>query len=381
MTPRPPAPRLSVIVPARDAAPTLERCLDALRASTLPREDWELIVVDDASEDGTSSIAATRADAVVRLPGAPHGPAYARNRGVEASRGEIVVFVDATVAVVPGALERLQATFDADPELSAATGCWDAHARRRGLTDRYRDAWRTFEQTRWPAPTFWAGLGALRASVFAEVGPFDEWLYPTSSVEDAELGHRLRLAGRRVVRVAEARATCLEPARLRSVLVDDVRKRVMPGTRLALHVGQDAAEPRHRRAFLSGACALVALVALAAWPFRAELGAGWLAGAALLGLIGADGDMLGFASRMNGALVTALTIPLHIGAAAARAIGAFLGWSAHHLVGPPRVPIEIYARKSGDEAPMWPPRPVQPTLSVWTRPPHRAVRRSGQEAA
>ena len=49
-------PAVSVIVPARDAAPTLERTLQALRAQQLA-EAFEVIVVDDGSGDDTASIA------------------------------------------------------------------------------------------------------------------------------------------------------------------------------------------------------------------------------------------------------------------------------------------------------------------------------------
>jgi glycosyltransferase involved in cell wall biosynthesis len=92
-----PLPFLSVIVPAYNGTRVLPRALDALAASDLPRSCWELIVVDDASTDDTAILAARYADVVVRLPGRPHGPAYARNRGFEAARGPVAVFIDADV--------------------------------------------------------------------------------------------------------------------------------------------------------------------------------------------------------------------------------------------------------------------------------------------
>jgi len=79
----PDRPLLSVIVPAHNGTKVLPLTLPALAASDLPRACWELIVVDDASSDATAELAASYADLVVRLAGAPHGPAYARNRGVE----------------------------------------------------------------------------------------------------------------------------------------------------------------------------------------------------------------------------------------------------------------------------------------------------------
>jgi glycosyltransferase involved in cell wall biosynthesis len=96
------APRLSVIVPVGDGAGFLADSLPALRASDLPADQWELIVVDDGSGDGSAAIAERYADAVVRLD-RPHGPALARNRCVERARGDILVFIDADVSVHRGA--------------------------------------------------------------------------------------------------------------------------------------------------------------------------------------------------------------------------------------------------------------------------------------
>ena len=61
--------RLSVVVPAHNAASYLAVFLDALAASTIPRDQWELIVVDDSSSDSTPDIAEPRANRVIRAAG------------------------------------------------------------------------------------------------------------------------------------------------------------------------------------------------------------------------------------------------------------------------------------------------------------------------
>jgi glycosyltransferase involved in cell wall biosynthesis len=88
------SPRVSVIVPARDAAPTLERTLEALAAQQLA-EPFEVIVVDDGSRDDTAAIA-RRHEPFVRLVQSPEsqGPGAARNRGVAASRAPVLAFTD-----------------------------------------------------------------------------------------------------------------------------------------------------------------------------------------------------------------------------------------------------------------------------------------------
>jgi glycosyltransferase involved in cell wall biosynthesis len=75
--PRPGTAEVSVIIPARNAAATLDVALDSLRAQTMP--GWEAIVVDDGSTDGTAAVAHARAlrDPRVRLLRASPPPAAA----------------------------------------------------------------------------------------------------------------------------------------------------------------------------------------------------------------------------------------------------------------------------------------------------------------
>ena len=63
---KPTLPLVSIIVPVHDGARTLPATLQAIAASDLPREMWELIVVDDASTDDTAMLSAQYADCVVR---------------------------------------------------------------------------------------------------------------------------------------------------------------------------------------------------------------------------------------------------------------------------------------------------------------------------
>src|SRR6476659_4577806 len=105
----------------------------------MPRGSWELIVVDDASTDATALIAAEFADAVVRLPDRPRGPAYARNRGVEVARGAIVVFVDADVVVHTDTLRRFTSVFKQEPDVSAVFGAFFTQPEAPQLVSQYRN--------------------------------------------------------------------------------------------------------------------------------------------------------------------------------------------------------------------------------------------------
>jgi teichuronic acid biosynthesis glycosyltransferase TuaG len=99
---------VSVVIPAHDAAATLDEAIASVAAQTYP--DWELLVVDDASTDSTPDVAMRFAstDPRIRLVRrtARGGPARARNEGLLHARGRYVAFLDADDWWLPPKLER-----------------------------------------------------------------------------------------------------------------------------------------------------------------------------------------------------------------------------------------------------------------------------------
>ena len=93
------SPTYSVVIPARDAARTLGRVLDALAAQEVP--PLEVLVVDDGSTDETAAIATERGARVLSTGGGRFAGG-ARNLGWAQARGEVVVFLDADVVPAPG---------------------------------------------------------------------------------------------------------------------------------------------------------------------------------------------------------------------------------------------------------------------------------------
>ena len=236
------APLISVVVPAHDAGKFLGKCIDALMASDLPRSQWELIVVDDASTDETLEIA-RRADKLVCISGHAHGPAYARNRGAEAARAPIVAFVDADVCVHGDSLRRLHDHFDADPSRSAVFGSYDdrpagtaAHSQYRNLLHHY-----VHQKSAGETGSFWAGIGAIRASDLRDIGMFDESRYNTAQIEDVELGYRLSRRGRKILLDPSIRGTHLKQWTLSGIIRTDLFNRGIPWVRLLLESGSGGA--------------------------------------------------------------------------------------------------------------------------------------------
>lgn len=113
--------RVSVVVPAHDAAPYLEAALDGLLAE-LPA-DGEVVVVDDGSTDATPDVLAHYRDRITVLRNdAASGPGPARNRGAAHASGDVLAFHDADDLVLPGRLGALLPVLESDPDVALVFG-------------------------------------------------------------------------------------------------------------------------------------------------------------------------------------------------------------------------------------------------------------------
>ena len=92
-----PPPTVSVIIPCYNGEALIRRCLDGLISQTYPT--FEIVVVDDASTDGTLGVLKEFPSVRLVQNVENRGPAFSRNRGIEASGGEILVFLDADCEV------------------------------------------------------------------------------------------------------------------------------------------------------------------------------------------------------------------------------------------------------------------------------------------
>ena len=116
-------PRLSIIVPVYNAEAVLDRALDSVLAQTF--QDWELILVDDGSTDGSPALCDARAaaDSRVRVFHQRNaGPSESRNRGLDAAGGTYVAFLDADDALAPEAYETLFHALDSSGADCACCG-------------------------------------------------------------------------------------------------------------------------------------------------------------------------------------------------------------------------------------------------------------------
>lgn len=197
---------VSVIIPVRDDAVGLAQTLGSLDAVEAPAGGHEVIVVDDGSQDGTSEFAqgwAQHHPRVHALTNSPAGSYAARNAGIGAARGKILLFLDADVTVGPDLLVRVVGRFGEDgPGAPDYMGC-----RVEVVVDRPTLSARYDELTGFPVRDFLTQHRfaptcclAVRREVVDAVGPFDPGL---ESGGDFEFGQRAHAAGFRQAYAAD----------------------------------------------------------------------------------------------------------------------------------------------------------------------------------
>ena len=110
-------PLVSVIIPTFNRAPCVGEAIASVLAQTYPH--LELIVVDDGSSDHTSTVVSAFSQRLVYMQQAHGGVSAARNRGVAASHGELVAFLDSDDLWLPGKVAAQIALLQAHPEVQA----------------------------------------------------------------------------------------------------------------------------------------------------------------------------------------------------------------------------------------------------------------------
>jgi glycosyltransferase involved in cell wall biosynthesis len=212
--PRPPL--VSVVIPAYNCRRFVAETIRSIQAQTLG--DWECVIVDDGSTDGTLPFLQelVAADSRFRIASQPNGgPASARNHGVELTdpRSQFFIFMDSDDVWAPEALEVLRTEVENHPEAVGAHAlarCIDqdgvefqdpaymAHGKGRCVCDRFGrlvtldPSMPTSFQSLWYSNPFPPGLFLSRRSAFQKTGSFDPSVCP---LEDWDMLIRLSRHG------------------------------------------------------------------------------------------------------------------------------------------------------------------------------------------
>jgi glycosyltransferase involved in cell wall biosynthesis len=210
------SPNVSVIVPFYNSELHLTACIESLRAQESVGGNFEMILIDNRSTDGSAAIAAGYPQLIVLEEPSP-GAYAARNAGVRRARAPLIAFTDADCVVDSNWLRSICEGME-DPEVGMLLGhCRypaDASLPLR-LLGAYENAKTDYVISGCPSRNHFAYANnmAVRTSVFDEIGLFEEW----ERAADSELLHRMavRRPDLRVSYLESMRVTHLEFIRAR----------------------------------------------------------------------------------------------------------------------------------------------------------------------
>lgn len=323
-----PSPKVSVVMPVYNAESTLAECMTRLHQSSFA--DFETIMVDDGSTDGSRAIAAGFPVKIVPTSGRV-GPAAARNLGARVATGDILFFIDSDVMVRPDTLDLLARGFEGG-EIDGFCGVQAADMRHRNLSSQYKNIWMrwTYLRKTGDVPLFYTTAAAIRRETFLRVGGFDA-AYGTPSVEDTAFGQKLARLGVRVRVHPELEVEHVKRYSLWGLLkVDFMRAASM--VRLKLRHPNDLGQNNSSvpGSFIASIplTGIAALLLLAGAIFGSWIVAG-LGAAAALGVVALNTGFLGAIRESDGLLRAIASIPLLWLELLVSGIGAALGFASY----------------------------------------------------
>jgi glycosyltransferase involved in cell wall biosynthesis len=303
------SPFFSIIIPVYNGGPQLARCLASVHRSSF--DNWELLVVDDGSTDGSDRVA-RQAGARVLKTGARQGPAAARNLGARLARGSYLFFTDADCELHADTLARAAQYFIDEPQLDALFGSYDDAPAAANLVAQYKNLFHYYihQNSRTTAKTFWTGCGVIKRSRFLALGGFDTRRYRQPSIEDIELGYRLEQAGGQIRLAKGVQVKHLKAWTLLNLLKSDILDRGIPWTQLMWRDGaflDDLNLQTHNRVSVAAVVGLL-LALVVAWLQPQAI---WVV-AGLAGLlVGLNFDLYRFFYQKRGLWFALRVLPLH----------------------------------------------------------------------
>lgn len=298
-------------MPMYNAVATVERCLAPLIQMRDVGEVHEIIVVDDVSFDESAARVALLPD--IRLLRNPlqAGPAAARNLAAPVAAGTHLWFVDSDVVVADDAARVILRELQHEA-VAALMGSYDDAPAAPNFLSQYKNLVHRYyhQRARREASTFWAGCGVVDRATFLRLGGFDAARYRYPSIEDIELGYRIRDSGGRIRLVHDLQGKHLKEWRLRNLVHTEVLRRALPWARLMLHRGRvtddlNVGRGERWRAALAGTFATLAAGA------AVGLAPGWLALAAGGVIVIANASLLGFFARHRGRRFAGAALAFH----------------------------------------------------------------------
>ncbi len=226
---------ISLIIPTDKVDSHFQQCLKSIgKCVPLP---LEIIVVVDGDTGQVLSHIEGPDITIIRLP-VCGGPGRARNAGAAEATGDILLFIDADVLIPADICLSIGRAFTVTPTPDAVFGSYDDTPPAQNTVSQYKNLLHhyTHQHSRSEAFTFWTGCGAILRSRFVELNGFDEeYLQP--SIEDVELGYRLKQAGGTIFLDKTIQVTHLKKWTLVDMVHTDFFLRAIPWSRLIFQYG------------------------------------------------------------------------------------------------------------------------------------------------
>ena len=230
-------PLVSVVIPVRNSAATLDLCLRAVKHSYY--RNIEVIVVDDHSTDQSAEIAG-RYDCLLLSPGAGMGANNARNFGAQKAKGEILIFLDSDIVVGRETILTVVETIE-EEGVDAAVGLYTARHRHETFVSQYKNLWVRYSYLKSPASIDWlfGAISGIRRSAFERLGGFNSELLAQYGHDDIELGKRFARANLSIVLNMDIEVEHLKSYTMRSFIRNEF-KRSIGFAELAVKTGEAA---------------------------------------------------------------------------------------------------------------------------------------------
>jgi GT2 family glycosyltransferase len=245
-------PFVSVVIPVRDDAEGLRRCLKSVEGAHHATR-VEIVVVDNGSRDDSAAVAREAGAVVIAAPG--ERVSAARNLGAAAASGDLLAFVDADHVIAADWLQQVITRLQADPR-AAAFGAPYLSPPGAGLVQRAYDLLRSHASV--AGEVEWLGTGNLvvKRDLFSRIGGFDSTL---ETCEDVDFCRRVRASGHRLVSDPALRSVHYgDPDSLRAVFAGELW-RGRDNVRVSFR------RPRSFRSLLSLGTSAVVLLGLVAF--------------------------------------------------------------------------------------------------------------------
>jgi GT2 family glycosyltransferase len=299
---------ISIIIPVYAGGKAFNNCLASLSASLLA--PTEIIVVVDGDDSQSYQTAVSFGAKVLQLE-TNQGPAVARNRGAAVAKGDILFFMDADVTIHPDTLGKIVTVFHQDSTLAALIGSYDDQPGAVNFISQYKNLFHHYNHQIGceEASTFWGACGAIKRDIFEKIGGFDE-SYRHPSIEDIELGYRLKAHGYRIRLCKDIYVKHLKHWTVFSLLRADFFYRALPWTEL-IHRQQNFVNDLNlqwsSRWSVVFVYTLLFLLLASLWYFHLLLGVGVL----VLCLILLNLPVYKFFQQKRGLRFAILTLPWH----------------------------------------------------------------------